>query len=328
MINKLLFASVATVSLMASISANAGVLGIADINISSLALIDVTNTMMPTPLTAQQIQISSELRRGTVGSDFNGVQGVNPSGLTPASITTVTPGQNVDVLYRCAGPGCSVVGSTSAPFENDPSTHIKTATQNFALGDMFVAGSALGASPGNAARGLTRADSSVLSASNTGGSSALISNSASAVTNFKVGQTINALFALTYNEFLKVFIDPTNPSYETSSATADNTFTLTVKSVGTASDATFDSSFIALEFKPTDLNQFRFISKSSQNFESEQTATINSEARTLRAGKEYQLAIFQASNSGASEVPEPGSIALMGLGLLAVGVTVARRRKA
>ena len=56
------------------------------------------------------------------------------------------------------------------------------------------------------------------------------------------------------------------------------------------------------------------------------TCMLGSQIVTLTGGRIYKLTINQASNSLASEIPEPGSMVLVALGLFALGA--ASRRKA
>ena len=320
---KKILLAVFAASAVASVPASAGVLGVADLGILSLAL--VTSTGAPI---VGGIQISGDQRTGAANADFNGV---NAIGVGNGNITANIVGGTVDVKYRCAGPDCGAatalftgpqaVGTLNPQPENNMTSHVTSPTLNFSLGDMVIAGSAVS---GPGANGLTRADSSVAGSTNIGGASGSINNAVSAksVLSFSlldgtnVGNSVTAQFALTYDVFRKVFVDPLNAAGSSGIATAGTTFILTLTST--------DPTFLPLFWNPSQLNDTFSAFSSADNQQYSSAGTMLSQTRVLNTGFNYNLTVIQSSLSSASQIPEPGSLLLIGLGLF--GLAQARRR--
>ena len=309
---KLLIPAAIALSISVNAPAHAGVIAMADLAISAFGLVDANNN---NPLTGFA-SILSDSRTGIASSNYNGVEGTG-DGL--GSISSFTPGGTVDVKNRCAGSDClsidTIYGGTA---ENNTSTHLGTPpVGNFALGDMFISGNILGSS---GAQGLTRANSSADSASNSGGSSSTILNSAKAQIAISVSQDVNAKLAITYDVFVTAFMDALLPG-QSGQAGAGTNFTVTVTSSGNFGDPSFSN----LTFTPAALNTGFTATNFSENNVFFEQGTLYSESRTLKAGKEYQLTITQSSNSLVQLIPEPTSVMLLGAGLLGMGTTLRRR---
>jgi hypothetical protein len=322
---KKIFLAACIASAVISAPASAGVLGVADLAITGLALVTANGNV---PIIGG-ITVTGDQRTGAAAANYNGTTAV---GAGPSSITD--NGTTVDVKYRCAGPDCAAaaslysvggqaVGTTDAQPENNLHTHISVPTLNYALGDMVIAGTAIS---GPGANGLTRADSSVAGPTNKGGASGTINNGVEArsTTTFTVGTPggattttpgpIDAQFVLNYDVFRKAFVDALDGN---GIATAGTTFVLELSSN--------DSTFVDLRFAPTALNGTFSSFSNDGNKEFSQVGQAFSDVRTLRSGFTYTVTVTQSSISSASEIPEPASVLLVGLSLLGLGV--ARRRR-
>jgi hypothetical protein len=293
----------------------AGVAGIADLSISQLLVVDPSNGQV-SPF-AGQIRITSDSRTGTANSNYNGVVG---AGLGDGSITDIrTDGTtaSVDVKYRAAGPDAGSVNAIyGGSAENNTTANFLTNTGNFALGDMNITGNALA----GGANGLTRADSSADFPDAQGGANATILNGVSVATDFTAGDPADLAFALTYDAFVRAFVDPLLPAGQDALASAAITFNLTLRNLTTG--------ITLLNWSPDELNRGFQSQGASENALHDSAGTILSQTVTVVGGNRYSLVINQASNSTIrlNAVPEPESLLLVGLGLLAMGVTARRKR--
>lgn len=294
-----------------AVPAYAGALGVADLALTSFLLRDsATNAV----LTASTINIINESRTGTSNSNFNGVEGV---GGGSGSKTEFGSGAVVDVEYRCAGPNCGTINAIyGGSAENNSTTHFAAPSGNFAVGDMFIGGSAIGGGAG--AQGLTRADVSINNATNQGGANATILNSVTAALQFNVTSDVTAYFELGYNAFVNALLTALSPG-ESGFASGAIGWSLALTD---AADPGF-----ALLWSPTEVNR-GFATQSEAGSQSYSgTGLISSASRTFLVGHTYSLTIIQASNSTARLIPEPGSMMLLGLGLFALVMTTRRRVK-
>jgi hypothetical protein len=287
----------------------AGTIGMADLAITGLGII---NAATGAPVTSG-ILIQTESRTGNATSNFNGVDG---TGAGNSTIVAFGSGASVDVKNRCGGPDCGSLAGIYGTVENNTTTHVGAPVASYALGDMFIAGSAIGATGAN---GLTRADSSVVMSSNVATANATIANSVTAVTTFTATSTMNAFFALGYNAFVKAFVNPS--AGVTGQAFGTISWALTLQEVVGGVSHTI------LQWSPEEINIGLTSSEVSQNASYAQAGGTLSAIVGLVQNHTYKLTINQASNSVATEVPEPGSMLLVALGLFALGVASRRRVK-
>lgn len=305
---KRLFVSSAVAAMaVASMSANADVLAMSDLTINSFFVVDRSGAPVTTGITIQ-----SETRRASDTVTYNGV-----TDFATASSTTL--GVTVDPRSSCAGPACLAVGAPPIGIgylpANDSTTHVKTVTSNYAFGDAFLAGSALSGDAG--ANAITRADTQSNELNVLADANASVQNGVTTLTTFAVGTTQDLAFALTYNAFVKAFVD----TGLLQQATAGNTWALTLSSLS-------DILFQTFTFNPAELNVGFTSNTPGNNQEFEQSGFLTSNFFTVRAGNSYSLRIQQDSQSIISQqqsIPEPGTLLLTALALIGLGASTLKR---
>ncbi|MDC8786184.1 PEP-CTERM sorting domain-containing protein [Roseateles koreensis] len=299
----------AVLALTASFGAQASVIAMADLTINTMLIVDSANK----PLTGADISVVSGSRTSTDTAALNGVT-VSHNGTASATGTA-------DALNACVGAcgNAALLAAYGGTLENNTTTHIGSPVLpalSYALGDSIIGGNALA----GGAAGLTRADAQIAGATNSANSNGNLQNSIASTAIFTANTTKTAHFFLDYNTYVRTFIDAVH--YGTTGgaiASAGVQFTLSVR------DTTAGST--VLNWNPDELNQSATTDTAIDGPENTigSAGFINSADVVLVAGHKYQMTVTQNSSANVSAIPEPASLALVGLGLTALGF--ARRQK-
>jgi len=312
---KLIAAVGVALAAISSAPAHAGALAMSDLNISQLFLADGSGN----PLAANaSIKITNESRTGTANANYNGVSG------SGSSLTSNVIGGTVDPVATCVGPSCGTVAGSlyGGSFENNTTTHVSPPpSANYALGDVLIKGSAIGGS----VTGLTRSDAAAIGPSNFGGGNATLLNTATVTSTFQVGTSFSGQLAATGNAYFNLWVDNVGASNE---ASAGMSWIVTIRCTAGVSCSNLNGGKSSYTFQPDEFNFAASATDPSANvLRSTNSTVFGGTLLNFLAGNTYSLSINQATNATVVSLPEPASMALVGISLMGLGFAGYRRSK-
>lgn len=217
----------------------------------------------------------------------------------------------------CVGNGCSPIGNDLFPKLSAP-----PAAGNYAAADQYETGSPVAGIPGFASPADIKQGTYVgIDLGSADGSTSANNNLNSSFV-FALTQSTGVTFDFDINAWLQVAMtaDEDFPGYATAAASFDVSL---ISLSGPALSWNYSTDFFGDGTKTLSLN-----APLPFDVEVALDATnkhFSATTPTLNAGQLYQISFRSTSEADAGRIPEPGILALLGMGLLGLGLT--RRRK-